>query len=204
MTGPRQQMGMDDRFTRRGALAATGAAVAALAGCVSGDGSDGSNGNGGASNGTNSVGGGGTDRPAWQTTSFEDAQTGETLTIAEFDEPVVLHTFATWCSVCQSQQQSLDTLEERRGDEVTLVDLTIDENDDPDEVAAHAESNGFDWRFGVAPAEMTSSLVDNIGDRVVFAPQSPVVVVCPNGATEALGKGVSADAIADAINTNCA
>jgi cytochrome oxidase Cu insertion factor (SCO1/SenC/PrrC family) len=194
---------MDDRPTRRGALAATGAAVAALAGCVSGDGSDGSNGNGGASNGTNSAGGGGTDRPAWQTTSFEDARTGETLTVAEFDEPVVLHTFATWCSVCHSQQQSLDTLKKRRGDDVTLVDLTIDENDDPDEVAAHAESNGFDWRFGVAPAEMTSSLVDDIGDRVVFAPQSPVVVVCPDGTTEALGKGVSADTVASTIDNNC-
>ena len=195
---------MDDRSTRRGALAATGAAVAALAGCVSGDGSDGSNGNGGASNGTNSAGGGGTDRPAWQTTSFEDARTGETLTVAEFDEPVVLHTFATWCSVCHSQQQSLDTLKKRRGDDVTLVDLTIDENDDPDEVAAHAESNGFDWRFGVAPAEMTSSLVDDIGDRVVFAPQSPVVVVCPDGTTEALGKGVSADTVASTIDSTCA
>ena len=194
---------MDDRPTRRGALAATGAAVAALAGGVSGDGSDGSNGNGGASNGTNSAGGGGTDRPAWQTTSFEDARTGETLTVAEFDEPVVLHTFATWCSVCHSQQQSLDTLKKRRGDDVTLVDLTIDENDDPDEVAAHAESNGFDWRFGVAPAEMTSSLVDDIGDRVVFAPQSPVVVVCPDGTTEALGKGVSADTVASTIDNNC-
>jgi cytochrome oxidase Cu insertion factor (SCO1/SenC/PrrC family) len=187
---------MDDRSTRRGALAATGAAVAALAGCVSGDGSGGADGN-------NSAGGGGTDRPAWQTTTFEDARTGETLTVAEFDEPVVLHTFATWCSVCHSQQQSLDTLKKRRGDDVTLVDLTIDENDDPDEVAAHAESNGFDWRFGVAPAGMTSSLVDDIGDRVVFAPQSPVVVVCPDGTTEALGKGVSADTVASTIDNNC-
>jgi Thioredoxin. len=207
---------MDDRFTRRRVLAATGAAVATLAGCVSGDGSDGSNEDGGGGNGDDSNGGGGgnngddsagsesTDRPAWQTTTFEDARTGETLTIAEADGPVVLHTFATWCSVCHSQQQSLDTLHERRGDEVTMVDLTIDENDDPDDVAAHAESNGFDWRFGVAPAEMTSSLVDDIGDKVVFAPQSPVVVVCPDGTTEDLDKGVSADTVASTIDSNCA
>jgi len=194
---------MDDNFTRRRTLTATGAAVAALAGCVSGGGSDGSTGAGGVDNQDTSAKGETTDRPAWQTTTFEDVRTGETLTVADADGPVVLHTFATWCSACHSQQQSLDTLEERRGDEVTMVDLTIDENDDPDEVAAHAESNGFDWRFGVAPAEMTRSLVDDVGDRVVFAPQSPVVVVCPDGTTEALDKGVSADTVASTIDSNC-
>lgn len=182
---------MNSRFTRRRALAATGAAVAAFSGCVSGGGSG------------DSGGDGETDRPAWQTISVEDARTGEMFTIVDADGPVVLHTFATWCSICHGQQQSLDTLHERRGDEVTLVDLTIDENDDLDDVAAHAESNGFNWRFGVAPAEMTRSLVDDIGDRVVFAPQSPVVVVCPNGTAESLDKSVSADTIASTIDSSC-
>jgi hypothetical protein len=214
---------MTKRLSRRTVLAAAGAGVAALAGCVSGDdggGDDGTDGGersaGGSTDNTgdggNTGNGGDTDngsdtsgsRPAWQTTSFQDARTGETLTVAEADGPVVLHTFATWCSICHSQQQNLDTLHERRGDEVTMVDLTIDENDNPDDVAAHADNNGFDWRFGVAPAEMTGSLVDDIGDRVVFAPQSPVIVVCPDGTAEALGKGISADAIGDAIDSNCA
>jgi cytochrome oxidase Cu insertion factor (SCO1/SenC/PrrC family) len=187
---------MTRRLSRRTVLAAAG--VAALAGCVAGDGDDG--GSGGTTGDDSNTAG----RPEWQTTAFEDARTGETLTVAEADGPVVLHTFATWCSICHSQQENLATLHERRGEEVTMVDLTIDENDDPGDVADHAASNGFDWRFGVAPAELTSSLVDDIGDRVVFAPQSPVTVVCPDGTTEALGKGVSADAIADAIDTNCA
>jgi hypothetical protein len=221
---------MDEQLSRRTVLAGMGVGIAALAGCVSGDGSDDStagddttnggansdeSGNGDDANGeTGDEPGNGddansgetdtSDRPAWQTTAFQDARTGETLTIADADGPVVLHTFATWCSVCHNQQQNLDTLHERRGDEVTMVDLTIDENDDPGDVADHAASNGFDWRFGVAPAEMTSSLVDDIGDRVVFAPQSPVIVVCPDGTAEALGKGVSADEIASTIDSNCA
>jgi cytochrome oxidase Cu insertion factor (SCO1/SenC/PrrC family) len=207
---------MDEQLSRRTVLAGMGVGIAALAGCVSGDGSDdstpgGDDTNGGANsdepgNGDDANSGetGAGDRPAWQTTAFQDARTGETLTIADADGPVVLHTFATWCSVCHSQQQNLDTLHERRGDEVTMVDLTIDENDDPGDVADHAASNGFDWRFGVAPAELTSSLVDDIGDRVVFAPQSPVIVVCPDGTAESLGKGVSADEIASTIDSNCA
>jgi len=208
---------MDERLSRRAALAATGAGIAALAGCVGGDGGtddattggndDGGTTDGGSGDANSDDGGGGTsneNRPAWQTTTFQDARTGETLSVAEADGPVVLHTFATWCSTCHSQQQNLDTLHERRGDEVTMVDLTIDENDDPDDVAAHAENNGFDWRFGVAPAEMTSSLVDDVGDRVVFAPQSPVIVVCPDGTTETLGKVSATDEIETVIDSNCA
>ncbi len=195
---------MTNRLSRRTLLAAAGAGVVALAGCVSGDdeGTDDSS-TGGATNNGDTDDGSGSTRPAWQTTTFEAARTGESLTVAEANGPVVLHTFATWCSVCHSQQRNLDTLHERRGDEVTLVDLTIDENDDPDDVAAHAEENGFDWRFGVAPAELTSSLVDDVGDRVVFAPQSPVIVVCSDGRTETLGKVSSADAIGDTLDSTC-
>jgi len=194
---------MVNRLSRRTLLAAAGAGVAALAGCVGGDGgTDGGGGDDANAAGRDTGENNGT-RPAWQTTRFETARTGESLSIAEADGPVVLHTFATWCSICHSQQQNLDTLYERRGGEMTMVDLTIDENDDPDDVAAHADSNGFDWRFGVAPAAMTRSLVDDVGDRVVFAPQSPVVVVCPDGRAEALDKGVSADSIGGTIDSTC-
>lgn len=188
---------MGEHATRRGLLAVAGAGMAGLAGCLGGlvgdDEIDGDP-DGGATGG---------DRPAWQTTAFEDARTGETVSVAEADGPVVLHTFATWCSTCLSQQQDLAVLHEQSGEEVRIIDLTIDENDDPDDIATHAENNGFDWRFGVAPAELRNSLVDDIGDDVVFAPRSPVVVVCPDGAAFDLGKGVSADTITDTIDEHC-
>ena len=194
---------MTRRLSRRTLLVAAGAGAAALAGCVSGDDGTSDSSTGDSTNGGATDSSPDSTRPAWQTTTFEAARTGESLSVAEADGPVVLHTFATWCSVCHDQQQNLDTLHERRGEELTLVDLTIDENDDPDDVAAHAEDNGFDWRFGVAPTGMTSSLVDDVGDRVVFAPQSPVVVVCPDGTTETLGKGASADTIAETLDSTC-
>jgi thiol-disulfide isomerase/thioredoxin len=181
---------MTDRRTRRAFLAgATGVGLAGLAGCLS----------------VLENGGGETTlSSASRTATFEDARTGERLSIADIDRPVVLHTFATWCSTCLSQQQTLDTLYERRGDEITMVDLTIDANDDPGDIVDHAERNGFDWRFGVSPAALTSSLVDDIGQRVAIAPQAPVVVVCPDGSGEVLGKGVSAGAIETALDTHCA
>jgi thiol-disulfide isomerase/thioredoxin len=173
---------MTDKLTRRAVLAGAGSGVAALAGCL----------------------GGGGKEVNWRTATVEDATTGETFSIADADEPVVLHTFATWCSTCLRQQQALDTVYERRGDEVTMVDLTIDDNDDPGEVADHAESNGFGWRFGVASARLTRSLAEEFGNEVAVAPQAPVVVVCPDGTATELNKGVSADGIEETIDTDCA
>lgn len=177
-------------------LAAAGAGVAALAGCVGGDDGADDTPDGGTTNGE--------DPPAWQTTTFEDVTTGETLSVAEVDGPVVLHTFATWCSTCIGQQHSLEDLHDSRGESVTMVDLTIDENDNPTDIAAHAENHGFGWRFGVAPAELRDSLVDDIGDNVVVAPQAPVIVVCPDGVAYDLGKGIGADEIESTIDSNCA
>jgi thiol-disulfide isomerase/thioredoxin len=193
---------MTDWLTRRTLLAATGAA--ALAGCVSDDsgGNSGSNGAPTDEEPEGGVTGESQDRPTWQTTTLEDTTTGETFTIAEFDTPVVLHTFATWCSTCERQQNNIDNLQERR-DDVAFVDLTIDENDNGDDVASHAQNKGFEWRFGVSPADVTSGLVDDFGQSVTVAPQSPVIVVCPDGGAHKVGKVVSADDIEAAINASC-
>ena len=180
MNDAAERCDMNDRVTRRAVLAGVGSGVVALAGCL---------------------GGGDGGEVDWRTATVEDTTTGETFAIADVDRPVVLHTFATWCSTCFRQQQTLDTVHERRGDEVTLVDLTIDDNDDPDEVADHAQSNGFDWRFGVALAELTGSLANGIGNEIAVAPQSPVIVVCPDGTSYALDKGGSADTIEETVDT---
>lgn len=203
---------MDHSLTRRTLLAATAGSLA-MAGCVGGDsetddGGDSMNDDGsdsmddGSSDSTGGSDDGGS-RPAWQTVTLTDATTGEEFTIAEIDKPVVLHTFATWCSKCKSQQNRLSELHESRGDEIVLVDLSIEQNDDPADIKAHAEENGFGWRFGVSPAEMTSSLVDDFDQSVTIAPQSPVIVVCPDGATTRLSKGVGTNGITDAIDENC-
>jgi thiol-disulfide isomerase/thioredoxin len=166
------------------------------------DGGDGTSENGASgesgdgSDGTNAADG-------WQAIDLEDATTGEQFSIAGIDRPVVLHTFATWCPTCRAQQGEIDTYVQRAGDSVAAVDLTIDQNDDPAALRQHAESNGFGWRFGVSPGEMTRELVDEFGQSVAVAPRSPVIVVCPDGRTNTLGKGASADEIEAAVESNC-
>lgn len=189
--------------SRRRVLAATGAAGAGLlAGCL------GSNDPGaGPSDGSDSDGGAGSDgdtatatpdsmgnTPAEPRDSMDDGSAGiswrtmdlttvrgeETFTIEGFEKPVVLETFAVWCPICKRQQQQLTKL----GDAVVVVSLNTDPNEDAAKVRKHAEENGFDWRFAVAPSEMTGALIDEFGPTVTNAPSTPVIVVCPGGSAE--------------------
>jgi thiol-disulfide isomerase/thioredoxin len=193
---------MSGSLTRRELLVAAGAATAALAGCTGGGGTGGGNGGAGDGEPDGGVTEPGESRPTWQTTTFTDATTDETFAIEGFDSPVVLHTFATWCSTCKRQQGNIATLADRR-DDIEFIDLTIDPNDNAGKVASHAESNGFGWHFGVASADLTRSLVDDFGQSVTTAPRSPVIVVCPDGAAYKVGKVVSADTIESTVDSNC-
>jgi thiol-disulfide isomerase/thioredoxin len=188
---------MSETRTRRDILAVVGGCAIALAGCVGGD-EDTDPGN------EESQSGGDDDGTVdWQTTELEDVTTGESFTIQQFDRPVLLHTFATWCPTCRGQQQEIKRYLDDAGDSVAAVDLTIDENDDAAKLRDHAESNGFGWRFGVAPGEVTGALVDEFGRNVAVAPRAPVILVCPDGSARALGKGIAADDIATAVDEHC-
>ncbi|MFC7072079.1 TlpA family protein disulfide reductase [Halovenus rubra] len=189
---------MVQQRTRRQMLVGVAGSLA-LAGCVGGD-SDGGTDSGetGASDGDATA----NSDESWQAVALEDVRSGEEFTIADIEQPVVLHTFATWCSTCKRQQDTLANAYENSGDDVTFIDITIDENDNPADLREHANDNEFGWRFAVAPNQMTSDLVDNYGQRVAIAPQSPVIVVCPDGTTKTLDKGVSAGKIEDTA-TSC-
>lgn len=129
---------------------------------------------------------------SWQTTELRDVLTEETFSIDALDGPVVVQSFAVWCPKCQRQSEELATVDES----LTLVGLNIDPNEDAAKVRQHAERNGFDWRFAVAPTEMTDSLVDAFGTTVTNAPSTPIIVVCDNGETEFFsGSQQSADQI---------
>lgn len=182
------------RETTRRRLLASGAAGAAgvLAGCVGGL--------GGGSDGRDDGGTDGTDggAPAWRTTELTNVRTGETFTVEDLQAPVLLETFAVWCSKCFAQQETLKTFHDRNP-EVTSVALNIDPNEDRDRVRRHAEDNGFDWRYAVSPQPVTDSLVSQFGSSMTVAPRVPKVRVCEDGATR-LSNGVkSAEWLADAV-----
>ena len=184
MRGKNSANGARPHISRRRILAATGTlSVGALAGCVGGDSGPGASGTsgGGASDGGTS-GGGASDstEPSWRTTELTDVLTDELFSIDGLAGPVAVQSFAVWCPKCQRQSAALSNTD----GSVTVVSLNTDPNEDAEKVRQHAEQNGFDWRFAVAPAEMTESLVAEFGPTVTNAPSTPVIVACDEGVVE--------------------
>jgi thiol-disulfide isomerase/thioredoxin len=116
----------------------------------------------------------------WRTTELTDVLTEETFSIDRLDGPVAIQAFAVWCPKCERQSRALASVDES----VTVVSLNIDPNEDAAKVREHAEGNGFDWRFAVAPTEMTESLVEAFGTAITNAPSTPIIVDCGDGTTE--------------------
>ncbi|WP_141211972.1 TlpA family protein disulfide reductase [Halorubrum sp. Eb13] len=180
-----------DRFPRRRVIAAAAATgVGALAGCLGSDGESGTDdggdtGSDGADDGD--AAGEGSDgstgeasATAWRTTELTDVLTDEAFRIDELEGPVAIQSFAVWCPNCERQSESLSRVDES----VTVVSLNTDPNEDAEKVRNHAEENDFDWRFAVAPAEMTQSLIDAFGAAVTNAPSTPIIVACDDGVAE--------------------
>lgn len=141
--------------------------------------------------------------PLWMNASLEDVNSNETYTIAGFDEPVLVETFAVWCTTCTRQQQEVERLHEQRQDFVS-VSLNTDPNEDVGLVRQHTRQNGFDWRYSVAPDRVVGSLVDEFGSSITVAPQAPMVLVCPDGSWKRLPSGVKpASQLDDLLDQGC-
>jgi len=178
MTRPDPTAGRVDRRSRRGVLAAGGTLLASgLAGCLGGGGDGNGDGNG---DDMGSADDGSAGDAAWRTTELTTVRDEAQFTIDSLEPPVVAQSFAVWCLKCEQQSRELANLAES----LTVVGLNTDPNEDASKVRAHAEDNGFDWRFAVAPTEMTESLVDAFGPSVTNAPSTPVIVACGDGTAE--------------------
>lgn len=176
-----------DRLSRRAVLAASGTLLASgMAGCLDGNGGGSGGGNGDDMDGGNandemdSTDDGSDETAAWRTTELATVRGESQFSIDALEPPVVVQSFAVWCPKCEQQSREIVDL----ADSLTVVGLNTDPNEDASKVRQHAEDNGFDWRFAVAPTEMTDSLVDQFGPSVTNAPSTPVIVACGDGTAE--------------------
>jgi thiol-disulfide isomerase/thioredoxin len=189
---------------RRGFLAASGATVAGTAGCL---GSGGGSGSGESPDGTGSDGSDGSDGADgdWRSATFTDVRSDETFSIDSLasERPVLLETFAVWCSTCLRQQKQLRALHEQVGDDVVSVALDVDPNEDAQKVRNHLEKHGFDWRYAVAPAEVTQSLIDQFGQSIAHPPSAPVVLVCADGSRRLKDGVKSAETLEQQVADGC-
>lgn len=140
----------------------------------------------------------------WMNVELTDVRTGETFKISDFaGTPVLLETFAVWCSTCKRQQDEIADLHTRVGDDVISISVDTDPNENSVKVEEHMERNGFDWRFAVDADDFSRMLVDSFGINVVNAPSAPIVLIDAGGNAELLRFGVkSADELESTIEEN--
>ncbi|WP_416840005.1 TlpA family protein disulfide reductase [Haloferax sp. DFSO52] len=177
--------------TRRGFLRLAGVGSVGLAGCLGGGQSgDGEPTDQPAESTDEGSGGDAADGRVWYTTELTDVRTGETFTIEQLtDRPVLVETFAVWCSNCLSQQKEMINFHEAVGDDVLTVALDIDPNEDAEKVREHADRHGFDWRYALSPESVTKSLTDEFGSSMASAPTVPMLRVCPDGTATRIKNG---------------
>ncbi|MFB6218055.1 MAG: TlpA family protein disulfide reductase [Halobacteriaceae archaeon] len=131
--------------------------------------------------------------PAWLTAELTDVTTGKTFTVAGLAEqkPVLLETFAVWCPVCTNQQSAIQRFRQEHPDIAFPVSLNVDPNEDRQKVRDHVNQNGFDWRYAVAPPQVSASLQASFGSSMLNPPSAPMAVVCSASAAAASRLGSS-------------
>lgn len=136
---------------------------------------------------------------SWRSIELTSVQDNETFTVDGFGGPVVIQSFAVWCPKCEQQSKELQNLDE----DITLIGLNTDPNEDAEKVQQHINNHGFDWRFAVAPTELTESLIDEFGPTVTNAPSTPIIVICPDGQSELLSGKINSVQEIESKVENC-
>lgn len=118
----------------------------------------------------------------WQTLEVVDA-TGETFTFEDLlGRPVLVETFATWCSNCRRQLGDTNEAAERAGDDAVVVALSVETELDAADMADYAADNGFgSIRFAVMTPEMLAAVSDAFGNSALNPPATPHVAVAADG-----------------------
>ncbi|OGO80672.1 MAG: hypothetical protein A3K41_01120 [Chloroflexi bacterium RIFOXYD12_FULL_57_15] len=133
------------------------------------------------------------DSPAWFSAALTDARTGQAFTINDFKGKVVLvETLAMWCSNCKRQQGQVVALHALLGarDDFASLGLDIDSNENATALKIYVESNGFDWLYAVAPAEVSREIASLYGDQFLNPPSTPMLVIDRHGVAHPLPFGI--------------
>lgn len=142
---------------------------------------------------------------SWMNIDLFDISSGSTFSINEFvGKPILLESFAVWCSTCLEQQKILDDLLEQEGDSIIHISINTDPNEDESRVRQHIEKYGFSWYFAISPIELTNALRDSFGLGIVNAPSAPIVLVCEDQSSRFLRNGIkSVEDLLSEIETGC-
>lgn len=116
---------------------------------------------------------------------------GSTITLAEFvGRPVLVETFATWCSTCRAQLGDTQQAAAQAGDDAVFLALSVETALDPASLERYAADNGFqDVRFGVLDGDALVTLQEQFGGTVLNPPSTPKFRIAPDGSVSELTTG---------------
>jgi cytochrome oxidase Cu insertion factor (SCO1/SenC/PrrC family) len=141
--------------------------------------------------------------PAWFNAALVDVNSGQTFTMSDFKGKVVLvETMAVWCPLCTRQQGHIQSLHQSIGerDDLISVSLDIDPNEDADILKAHADKNGFNWHYAVAPPEVAREIGQLYGAQFLNPPATPMFIIDRQGQVHPLSFGDKApDVLQEAL-----
>jgi peroxiredoxin len=139
----------------------------------------------------------------WMDTVLKDVKTGSNFKISDFKgKNILLESFAVWCPTCTKQQKELQKLHGIPG--IEIIELDTDPNEDEAKVLEHINKNDFQGLYAVAPKSLSDALVEEFGLGVVSAPSAPVILICKEGSTRFLKRGVkSAESLKEEITKGC-
>ena len=120
--------------------------------------------------------------PAWQTLEIVDVD-GQAFTLADcIGTPVLVETFATWCSNCRQQLPKTQEAAVALGDGAAVVALSVETDLSPDAVAEYAVDNEFpDIRFAVMSPELLAAFVEAFGTTAANPPSTPKIIIDASG-----------------------
>lgn len=120
-----------------------------------------------------------------------DVRSGEPFTLGELaadQGPILVEPMAIWCTSCRAQQRQVVAAHESGS--FTSVSLDVDLSEHPEDLAAYAEREGFDWRFAMADAALYRLLQERFGVAATNPPSTPLLVIETDGTVRALDFGV--------------
>lgn len=141
------------------------------------------------------------ERPAWQVIPLTEVRSGETFTLADFqDNVLIVEAMAVWCPLCDQQQLEIRRALEQLGDSVTAVSLDVDPGETADIAAAHADQFGIFWNVAIAGNELSLLLQNEFGPQILTPPATPVIIIKPDGSFQLTPGGIkSARALIDLV-----
>jgi len=131
--------------------------------------------------------------PAWYSVSLTDVNTGEAFTINDLKGKVILvEMMAVWCPKCKTQQGQVKALHDMLGerDDFVSIGIDVDPNEDADKLSSFTTSNGFSWKYVIAPAEVSRDISSLYGGQFLSPPSTPMLIIDRHGIAHPLPFGV--------------